>query len=228
MCTSKATATFQFYQQFNLFFLIIAVLPINSNLLIFTVKKLRFQCFILSCSINYCFNKLIQFCSIWIISHCVVTNAIISHHFIYLGLIMSHCTIDANWMSPVGINKFHARDIRIAITDIHHIAERNTYFVWSEWIIYTRIVDIQNAFFDTKQELSLICIVDNLCRPFCYPIRIIIKGTRIYSFECTIFRNRCPFNHFLQTWRDNIVLNNNTVFRSICTDAFKPILNTGK
>ena len=131
-------------------------------------------------------------------------------------------------MPTISIYQFHARNISVTIANVYHVSKRNSYFFRRKIFIYPRIIYIKDTFLYSEEELRFAGVIDNLCWPNCNTTIIIVERTCVNFFKCTFLCHFCAFNHFLKSWRNNIVLHNYIVLFPVCADSLKPVLHTIK
>ena len=150
MCGGKAAAVLQLDKQINLFAFGFIRLLVCIGLLSLISIEPGFQSFIFRRTVNDRLEQDIKLLTLRIIRRGIILNTIFPHHLVDLGLVLGIRVVDADGISTVDIDQLHAGNVRIAITNIDHVAERNAHFVWRKGIVYAGVIDVQNALFDTK------------------------------------------------------------------------------
>ena len=219
----KRAAFLQLGNQFIFMnFILIFTLPFFTHFFE-TLKVFSLKSLICFSSINNIFNQTFQRRAFPIISRYKVFNSIFPKHFKNFSLILRLKIVYADGMTTIAIHQLHTRNICITVTDINHISKWNNKFVRLKIIIYFLVIYIQNPFLYSKQILRFIRIINRLRRPNRDPVIIEIKRTGIYFLK--ILRYLRSFYHFLQSGRDNIMLNGNPLFLSILIYTLKPSID---
>ena len=150
MCGGKAAAVLQLDKQINLFAFGFIRLLVCIGLLSLISIEPGFQSFIFRRTVNDRLEQDIKLLTLRIIRRGIILDTIFPHHLVDLGFVLGIRVVDTDGISTVDIDQLHAGNVCIAVPNIDHIAERDTHLIRCKRIIYTGVIDIQNALFDTE------------------------------------------------------------------------------
>ena len=129
-------------------------------------------------------------------------------------------------MTSVSIDKLHTRNVGHTVAYVHYISKWNANRLRLKVVVYSGIINIQNAFFNSKQKLCFVCVIDGLRRPNRCIHFIKQKGTCIDLFK--LFCDRRSLDHLFKTRRNDIMFDDHIVLSTIISDSFKPSLDSGE